>query len=133
MKRRHILKTLGAGTIGVGIAPKIFGEASTAYLPGTDEALKDYINKIKNLDAPHKDDVQIHYNLHEIFESTVMRLRRLQRLVGHGNFGILNFNDGLVYARNYPSVGNFTKQELHFMRLSSMKIVNVMATWGLSP
>lgn len=115
MKRRHILKTLGAGCIGVGIAPEIFGETSKTYLPGADDALKDYINKIKNFDAPHKDDVQIDSNLHETFESTVMRLRRLQRLVGHGNFGVLNFPDGLAYARNYSSVGKFTNQELRFM------------------
>ncbi|NIN36705.1 MAG: peptidase M15, partial [Gammaproteobacteria bacterium] len=45
----------------------------------------------------------------------VKRLRRLQNLVGHGNFCILNFPDGLKLARNHGKVGEFTLQELRFM------------------
>jgi hypothetical protein len=46
-----------------------------------------------------------------------MRLRRLQQLVGHGNFHILSFPNGLATARNYSKVGKFTKPELRFMEI----------------
>lgn len=137
MKRRYILKALGVGCIGLGIAPEILaqrtrGSSANAIANsypnpnpnpnsnpsvngnGEDE-LKDYLHKIQNFNELHKDDVLIDIDLYSTFESTVMRLRRLQKLVGHGNFNILNFPDGLALARNYSKVGEFTKAELDFM------------------
>ena len=121
MKRRHVLKTLGLGCIGLGIAPKISAKTIKGYFAGTeyrDAELKDYLHKIQNFNQPHADDVLIGDDLYVTFESTVMRLRRLQKLVGHGNYHILNFADGLALARNYSRVGEFTKQELDFMELT---------------
>ncbi len=119
MKRRHLLKTLGAGCLGLGIAPEILATTTRGYFAGSayssDEGLKDYLQKIHNFNKPHDDDVQLDHNLYQIFESTVMRLRRLQKLVGHGNFNILNFTDGLSLAGNYPKVGAFSKNELKFL------------------
>lgn len=121
MKRRYLLKTMGLGCLGLGLAPELL--AKTVEGPfvctdeNTDERLKDYLHKIHNFNEPHEDDVIIDYELYTIFESTVMRLRRLQRLVGHGNFNILNFPDGLALARNYSKVGEFTKAELDFLEL----------------
>ena len=126
MKRRHLLKALGLGCIGFGIAPGILAKTVRGYFAGatystdgatysTDGGLKDYLHKIHNFNHPHHDDLQIDSNLYGAFESTVMRLRRLQKLVGHGNFHILNFSDGLLLARNYSKVGRFTKSELSFM------------------
>ena len=122
MKRRYLLKALGLGCIGVGIAPEILAMTTKGYFAGTnvfpDDELKDYLQKIQNFNHPHKDDVLVESNLYATFESTLMRLRRLQKLVGHGNFHILNFTDGLSLARNYSKVGKFTKQELSFMELT---------------
>ena len=121
MKRRHVLKTLGLGCIGFGIAPKISAKTIKSYFAGTeypDDELKDYLHKIQNFNHPHADDVLIDDNLYVTFESAVMRLRRLQKLAGHGNYNILNFTDGLALARNYSRIGEFTKQELGFMELT---------------
>lgn len=121
MKRRHLLKALGLGCIGFGIAPDILAKTIEGYFAGvtysTDDDLKDYLHKMQNFNNLHKDDVLIDSNLYTTFESTVMRLRRLQQLVGHGNFHILNFPDGLSLARNYSKVGKFTKSELRFMEI----------------
>lgn len=121
MKRRYLLKSLGLGAAGLGIAPNISAKTVRGYFAGEstypDDELKDYLQKIQNFNHPHNDDVQIDNNLYETFESTVMRLRRLQKLVGHGNFNILNFTDGLSLARNYSRVGEFTKQELRFLEV----------------
>lgn len=121
MKRRSLLKTLGLGCVGFGIAPELL--AKTVEMSSgeenkiLDDGLKDYLKKIHNFNEPHPDDVLINSSLYSTFESTVMRLRRLQRLVGHGNFNILNFPDGLALARNYSKVGEFTKSELDFLEL----------------
>ncbi|MCH8079804.1 MAG: D-alanyl-D-alanine carboxypeptidase family protein [Proteobacteria bacterium] len=122
MKRRYLLKALGLGCIGFGIAPEILAKTINGYFAGTnvypDDELKDYLFKIQNFNNSHEDDMLIESNLYTAFESTVMRLRRLQKLVGHGNFNILSFTDGLSLARNYSKIGKFTKQELSFMELT---------------
>lgn len=124
MKRRHVLKALGLGCLGFGVAPKVSAKTIQGYFAGVctssyqDDGLKDYLQKIQNFNHTHKDDVLIESNLYSTFESTVLRMRRLQKLVGHGNFNILNFADGLALARNYSKVGRFTKQELAFMELT---------------
>jgi D-alanyl-D-alanine carboxypeptidase len=127
MRRRHVLKTLGVGCLGLGVAPEILAKSVQGYFAGTeyagteyqDSEFKDYLHKIQNFNTPHADDVLINDDLYVTFESTVMRLRRLQKLVGHGNYNILNFADGLALARNYSRiVGEFTKQELSFMEVT---------------
>ena len=119
MRRRHVLKTLGVGCLGLSIAPEILARSTKDYFAGTEygdySEVRDYLHKIQNFNEPHADDVRIDDNLYVTFESTVMRLRRLQKLVGHGNYNIMNFADGLTLARNYSRVGKFTKQELSFM------------------
>ena len=119
MKRRQLLKTLGAGFIGLSVTPNLSAKTIQSYFAGKkirpDDGLKDYLHKIQNFDLPHDDDVQIDPDLLETLESTVMRLRCLQKLLGHGNFNILNFTNGLTFANNYPNVGKFSKQELQFM------------------
>jgi D-alanyl-D-alanine carboxypeptidase-like protein len=121
MKRRNVLKTLGAGCLGMGMAPEVLAAASRSHFMGksyiTDDGLKDYLHKIKNFNQAHKGDVQLEHGMYQTFQSTVKRLRRLQKLVGHGNYNILNFTDGLSLAKNYPDVGNFTKQELKFLEI----------------
>jgi hypothetical protein len=121
MKRRHVLKTLGAGCLGIGFAPELLAAKNRGYFAGRaftpDEDIKDYLHKIQNFNQPHTGDVQLQHELFQTFESTLMRLKRLQKLVGHGNFNILNFTDGLALARNYPKVGEFTKEELKFLEV----------------
>lgn len=43
------------------------------------------------------------------------RLGRIQRVVGHGNFGVMGFDEMLRIARGYTQVGAFTAAELDFM------------------
>ena len=123
MKRRHVLKALGMSCLGFGLAPEISAKTIQGYFAGKkaypeEDQLKDYLQKIQNFNKPHDDDVLLDHEQYETFESTVLRLRRLQKLVGHGNFNILNFTDGLSLAGNYSRVGKFTKQELQFMELT---------------
>ena len=121
MKRRYLLKALGLGCVGLGIAPEILAKTIEGSISVANESadieLKDYLQKIHNFDSPHDDDVLVDINLYNTFESTVMRLRRLQQLAGHANFNILSFSDGLSLASHYSKVGEFTKPELGFMEI----------------
>ena len=102
MKRRYLLKALGLGCIGFGVAPEILAKSIKGYFASVnvypDDELKDYLHKIQNFNKLHEDDVLVDSNFYETFESMVMRMRRLQKLVGHGNFNILNFSNGLSLA-----------------------------------
>lgn len=40
------------------------------------------------------------------------RLKRLRRFIGFANFNIISLDQALYYARNYSSIGEFTKLEL---------------------
>ncbi|MCG8380013.1 MAG: M15 family metallopeptidase [Proteobacteria bacterium] len=120
MKRRYVLKALGLSCIGFGISPNLYAKSIRGYFAGKnyaprDNDLKDYLHKIQNFNEPHKDDILLAPALVATFESTLSRLKRLQKLVGHGNYNILNFKHGLALAKNYPDVGKFTKEELQFM------------------
>ena len=120
MKRRHLLKAIGAGCIGFGIAPELMAKTiKSSSVSGEtlsqDEELKDYLYKIRHFDDPHDDDILIAPDVYPAFESTLNRLLRLQKLVGYGNFNILNFPDAISLASSYSSVGEFSKDELNFM------------------
>lgn len=121
MKRRDFLKIVAAGVIGWGITPEIVAQ-SMDILPKTpsenlDDHIRDYISKMNYFNEPNDDDVQIDRALYKVFESTVMRFRRLQQMVGHGNFQILSFDDGLKVARQYSQVGGFSSAEIGFMEM----------------
>ena len=105
----------------MGFAPELLAAKGRGFFAGKtaspDDDIKDYLHKIQNFNQPHKGDVQLDFELYQTFDSTLNRLIRLQKLVGHGNFNILNFTDGLAYAKNYSKVGKFTKAELKFLEV----------------
>ena len=87
MKRRHVLKTIGAGCLGMGFAPELLAAKGRGFFAGKtaspDDDIKDYLHKIQNFNQPHKGDVQLDFELYQTFDSTLNRLIRLQKLVGH--------------------------------------------------
>lgn len=120
MNRREFVKSLALGVIGCGIATETIaqtlGTSPAALSIPSDNYLRDYLHKMNHFNEPHKDDIKIDSVTYNVFESTVMRLRRLQRLVGHGNFHLLSFNGGIRIARKYSKVGEFTKAEISLMK-----------------
>lgn len=77
--------------------------------------LKDYLHRMANFDQPQPDDIILGKKEFALLKSSLNRLRRVQRTVGFGNFCVLNFDDALKFARNYSSIGKFTKQETTFL------------------
>ncbi len=122
MKRRDFIKAVTAGVILSGIAP--FSRVSAIQLmplaqghtqSSFDSYIKDYLHKMRNFDQPDPVDIYVEKEMLPVLRSCVSRLKRLERMVGHGNFYLLSFDNGLAIARNYPEVGEFTKGELDFL------------------
>jgi zinc D-Ala-D-Ala carboxypeptidase len=116
MNRRRFLKTLCTVTA----ATSLFGVQTLAHASETarsfeDQDLKDYLHNMANFDLPHTGDIILKNDQLAILNSTFKRLKRVQKSVGFGNFSILGFDEALLYAKNNPSIGSFTKKELNFL------------------
>tara|TARA_R110000824_G_scaffold288508_2_gene476638 strand:- start:220633 stop:221640 length:1008 start_codon:yes stop_codon:yes gene_type:complete len=80
-----------------------------------DGEVDEYLSKIRNFDADFKNDIYLPLDKKFLLDSTVSRLERVQNYVGHGNFNLLGFDEMLFFARNYPAIGAFEKDELDFL------------------
>jgi hypothetical protein len=121
MKRRDFLKILTISVFGWSITPEVVAQnieiLKQSPSENLDDHIKDYLNKMKYFNEPHDDDVQIDSATYKVCTSTVMRLNRLQQIVGHGNFQILSFDDGLKIAQKNSQIGKFSKAEIQFMEM----------------
>jgi hypothetical protein len=97
----------------------VSGALATSLLPGTASALvqpsERYFRKMANFDDPHRMDVMAREEDFQLLRMTLRRVKRVQKLVGYGNFNLLNFDDMLKVARSYTSVEGFTRAELAFL------------------
>ena len=50
-----------------------------------------------------------------LLTSVNSRIKRVKKHVGFANFNLISFKDTLFYARNYSSIGAFTKKEIAFL------------------
>jgi D-alanyl-D-alanine carboxypeptidase len=124
MQRRGFIKALTAGILLSGVAPFSLVSANQ-LLPlhqglaqsSFDSNIKDYLHKMQNFDQSHPGDIYVEKGLLPVLRSCVSRLKRLERMVGHGNFYLLGFDDGLAIARRYSEVGEFTKEEQGFLEM----------------
>lgn len=71
--------------------------------------------KVKNFSNDFSDDLFLSEDKQGLLDSTLARFGRLQSLIGHGHFNIVDFDQALAYAKNYSDVGKFTKAELSFL------------------
>lgn len=140
MKRRDFLKALTAGVLLSGVVPdSLFAASRLMPQPqnlsqnGLDDYIKDYLYKMRNFDQPHPDDIHLEKDLLPVLRSCVARLTRLQRTVGHGNFHLLGFDEGLAIARNYSRVGEFSRQELDFLERIFYTDSATYGFWGDKP
>ncbi len=121
MNRRDFLKIMAASLAGGGLSSEVWAQIANPF-PGKrqdrfDAYIRDYVHKMENFDEPHEDDVCLDPESLLLLETSVKRLKRLQRTVGHGNFHLLGLDESLKVARNYPRVGRFPKAELDFLEM----------------
>ena len=122
MKRRDFIKAVTAGVILSGVPPfslvsanQLMPRAQGLAHASFDSNIKDYLHKMRDFDQSYPDDIYVEKELLPVLRSCVFRLKRLELMVGHGNFYLLGFDDGLAIARYYPEVGEFTQKELDFL------------------
>ena len=120
IKRRDFLTGIGAAILSAGLAPDVFAEEDEdprfwEDADSDDRYIRDYIYKMKHFDDHHPDDVFLSCKDFDTLVTSLERLKRLQRTVGHGNFYLLNFDEALKIARNYTRVGSFTGPEITFL------------------
>lgn len=82
-----------------------------------DNHIKDQLIRTRYFDTTHNSDTFIDAAYKPILEQNVKRLKRVQKLVGYGNFCLLNFDDALKIGRSYTRVGAFSKNEIDFMEM----------------
>ena len=138
MKRRDFLKALTAVFMGWGGAPAQvlakLAKTSPATPPGNhDDNIKDYLHRMKNFNKHHKGDVWLDRKRYRLLESSAKRFKRLQRIVGHGNFHLLSFDKALRIARNYSSVGRFSRAELDFLEMIFYEDAGIYGFFGEKP
>jgi D-alanyl-D-alanine carboxypeptidase len=137
MKRRDFLKAATAAIIASGIDPfalsAVAQKMPRQLTPGVDDHIKDYLHKMRNFDRAHADDRYLGKDKVLLLKSTVLRLKRLQRLVGHGNFHLLSLDYGLKLSRNYSKVGKFTPKELDFLEEIFYSDSSVYGFLGVKP
>ena len=98
-----------------------------------DSHVRDYLYKMRHFNMHHEDDVYLEQSDFRLLESALKRLRRLQQTVGHGNFYLLDFDEALKIAKNYPRVGKFTHAELDFLEMIFYKDSSVYGFLGEKP
>jgi len=118
MNRRTLIKTLCAALLA-GQLPEAVARAAAAAVPRrgdlNDASLKDYLHKMRNFDRPHKDDIHLEARLVPVMNSTTGRLRRVEEVVGYGNFHLLGFDEMLKVGQDNSYVGAFRREETEFL------------------
>lgn len=119
MKRREFLRILGAVLVTGGFNTTAIATIRPCYHPSSPESIdshiRDYLYKMRQFDRPFVGDVYLEGRELDLLASARSRLRRIQRIVGHGNFYLLSFDEALLYARNYSRIGHFPPDELEFL------------------
>ena len=80
-----------------------------------EEILNEYIKKMRAFNKSHMDDLYLDGKEFQLLKSSAIKIMRLKKVVGHGNFYLLSFDEALKIARTYPSLKNFTKREINFL------------------
>ncbi len=71
--------------------------------------------RVKNFNTEFLDD--LHASAHEmaLIRSIAKRLKRIQKVIGFGNFNLISFDQAISYAKNFDRIGRFSKGELNYI------------------
>ncbi|WDP85896.1 MAG: D-alanyl-D-alanine carboxypeptidase family protein [Desulfobacter sp.] len=123
MDRRAFFKitcaTFSLGAMSLWAVPefechgKDFQKCNHGPLP--DQAVKDRLVKTRLFDQHFKDDLFLSSAQMGLLHSCLVRMKRIQRVMGYGHFCLAGFDDALAYAGSYARIGKFTTQEIQFL------------------
>jgi hypothetical protein len=133
INRRELLKAVPPGGLarlldGPGALRRARQAIPTATLPtGTgsidplaDEGARhksehDPLAKIRDFDRTYDDDYLLEESRLELLTETAAKLERAVRIIGHGHFNLVSFDDLLRYAVRYDEIGSFSKAQLQLL------------------
>jgi zinc D-Ala-D-Ala carboxypeptidase len=141
MKRRDFLQTVGSGVLVAGVGVGLPKAASAGiHLPPTTKRpkfrqtdLTAYLNKVRQFNDDHSGDIFLSEHQFKLLGRSVQRFRRLQKLVGFGNFYLLDFDDAIRYSQRHTSVGVFTMAELNFLEMIFYERASEYGFYGEKP
>lgn len=132
--RRTFLKLAGSAALAGTCLPLVSGletawalDVSHCQAHAADYGVKDALGgarvsardpnllKIRFFNRDFKDDVFLPDNEMPLLLSSLMRFKRIQNLIGHGNFCLAGFDDALSCSRSYDAIGPFPRRELDFL------------------
>lgn len=97
------------------VAVRYLGEQSFPVQRMIEYRIKDYLMKVRNPDATHREDIFLAAPETLLLKDVVERFERLMTTIGHGNFAIVGLDDALNYSKQHSKIGPFTAQELAFL------------------
>ncbi len=135
MHRRDFLKQ--AAFIFVSTkTPMVFAASNKAIDNSSttfESHVKDQLINKRHFNKVYSDDIFIGRHQLPILNTSLHRLKKLQRIVGYGNFSLLNFDDAIKISKAYSKVGPFAKQELDFLEMIFYSQVNKYGFLGEKP
>ncbi len=76
---------------------------------------EDYLDKVRNFEHEFVDDIFLNETESKTLHSVLLRLRGVERSVGHGNYNLISFDQAIKFAKRFSAVGEFTTSELNFL------------------
>ena len=163
MKRRYFLKTVTSGIAAAAVGIGFTQEASTGWalrrrstgiipprpkslvkndliLPATtstpkfrESDLTAYLNKVRQFNEDHSGDIFLNDEQFSLLGSSLQRFNRLQKLVGFGNFYLLDFDDAIRFSEQHTEVGAFSMAELNFLEMIFYERASEYGFYGDKP
>jgi len=120
------LKT-SIGVTLVGVSPFTAFSVQAAAL-GMETKID--LKKTRLFNAHFDDDIFVADHNKAVLSAVFKRFRRLIDVVGYTKFALIDFDEALKVARNYPQVGAFPKEELVFLEFIFYFDAKVYGFWG---
>jgi len=76
---------------------------------------ENYLDKVRNFENEFVDDIYLNEAENKIMHSVLLRMRGVERAVGHGNYNLISFDHMLKFASRFSNVGEFEREELDFL------------------
>ena len=112
--KRFLIATAVGGSQAVAASPSgsILGAIiNQASLNEEDE----YFIDVEDTQAAFSRDIVLAGQRFDLLKSVSDRLKRVKREVGYANFSLISFDQALLYARRFPQIGAFSKEEISFL------------------
>lgn len=138
MRRRDFLQTLIVGAAAVGFAAE--AEAGIRYVPTPnsppkmrEDEFESYLRKVRYFNEDHEGDVYLDKRNFQLLKSSLVRFKRMQKVVGFGNFYLLSFDEAIRIGRKYTEVGAFSVAELNFLEQVFYERATLYGFYGEKP